>query len=835
VDGRLNEAAWERAEPASSFVQTAPRPGSPSSEGTEARVLYDDEALYVGLRMNDASPDSIAAQLGRRDLTRAYSDWAGFLVDSYHDRQTGYRFLVNPAGVKGDVLHFNDTGEDIGWDAVWDVAVRTDSAGWTAEFRIPFSQLRFSTPRGGAEMVWGINFYRDIARREERSWWSPVLPNSPGLVSMAGELRGLRGLSSPRHVELLPYTVARLTRAPDQPGNPFYNSNDLFGSAGADFKVGLTSGLTLTGTINPDFGQVEADPAQVNLSAFEVFLPERRPFFTEGGEVFRFGINPGGGTEQLFYSRRVGRAPQRTLAYPGGFVDAPATATILGAAKVTGKTRGWSLGILDAVTAGEEASVFVADARRREPVEPMTNYLAARASKDFRGGLSGLGGIFTATNRMLDDDVPLQFLRESAYAGGVDGRHRFGGGNYMATGWLLGSHIQGSTRAIQRAQRSAVRFFQRPDADHVEFDSTRTSLSGMAGAVTMSKIAGGHWRWDLLANFRSPGFEVNDAGFQSFADAAVLGANLRYDQSQPTARFRRWGVGFSPSTLWNFGGERSQLGGTVYSDFQLKNFWGGAVSLTRNLEGLSTTATRGGPALVRNPSSQGSVSFFTDRRRKVSAEMSSSLWVEDGTGGRTFSLAPLVRLRPSTRVDASLQPSVAFNHDDWQYVMPAALAGQPLYLFARLEQTTAALTARVSYTFTPELSLQLYAQPFVSAGSFSDFRQVDDARASGFGDRFRTYGRDEISYDPATRVYTARPGGAGTISIPNPDFNVRQLRTNTVLRWEYRPGSTMFVVWSQGRDVAGTTPFELTGDADALFAAPATNVLLVKFSYWLGL
>ncbi|HEX2091868.1 MAG TPA: DUF5916 domain-containing protein, partial [Longimicrobiaceae bacterium] len=452
LDGRLDDSAWTSAEAASDFVQMRPDPGKPASERTEARVLYAEDALYIGMRMHDVHPDSIAAQLARRDASGVYSDWAHVLIDSYHDRRTGFRFSVNPVGVKKDVLHFDDSNEDVNWDAVWEVATRVDSTGWTAEFRIPLSQLRFS---GAAdeERVWGVNFSREITRRGEWSWWSPVLPTGGGTVSQSGELRGLQGIRSARRLEVLPYSVARLTRAPGEAANPFYRANDGSMSLGVDLRYGLTSNLTLSATLNPDFGQVEADPSQVNLSAYESYFAEKRPFFMEGANIFAFNVGTDDGSgESLFYSRRIGRTPQRYVDAGDGWVATPEATTILGAAKVTGKTAGgWTLGLLDAVTAREDARLASRTGQvTPEPVEPLTNYLVGSLSRDFRRGESALGLMATATHRQLHGREEFGFLRSAAYSAGITGRHRFAKGTWEASGYLAGSHIRWSEEAILR-------------------------------------------------------------------------------------------------------------------------------------------------------------------------------------------------------------------------------------------------------------------------------------------------------------------------------------------------------------------------------------------------
>ncbi|MFW6079163.1 MAG: DUF5916 domain-containing protein, partial [Gemmatimonadota bacterium] len=620
IDGRLDDAAWTEAAAVSGFVQMQPAPGEPASRRTHVRVLYDDEAIYVGMRLED-DPALVASQLARRDASGIFSDWAHVLIDSYHDNRTGFRFSVTPAGTKKDVLHYDDTSEDPNWDAVWEAAAAVDDGGWTAEFRIPLSQLRFNANAGGRDgdvgggsradsgdaTVWGINFGREIARDGEWSWWSPVLPEAGGVISESGDLVGLARLESPRRLELLPYTVARATRAPEQPDNPFYESTDGVVSAGLDLRYGLTSNLTLSATVNPDFGQVEADPSVVNLSAYETFFPEKRPFFMEGSNIFRFGIGYDDGSgEGLFYSRRIGRRPQRVLDAAGDWVDSPTATTILGAAKLSGRTSGgWTIGFLDALTAEETARVAASDgggsAVSERPVEPMTNYMVGSVSRDFRGGDSSIGLLATSTNRRLEAaDGGLDFLTSDAYAFGVRGHHRFAAGIWRLDGYVGGSHVRGGETAIARIQTAPGRYFQRPDADHVEFDPTRTSLTGAIANVGLWKIGGGSMRGGVGGHLRTPGLAVNDLGFQQQADEGLVFGNLRYHQFEPRWIFRSFSIGLNPSAAWTTGGERkwTQVGSSA--NFELANFWNGGWWLGRYFEALRPDALRGGPA-IRGP------------------------------------------------------------------------------------------------------------------------------------------------------------------------------------------------------------------------------------------
>jgi hypothetical protein len=835
IDGRLDEAAWAGAEVATGFTQNRPNAGEPSTQRTEARVLFGRDAVYVGMRMYETSRSDIVTRLGRRDAGDLQSDWAHVLFDSYHDRRTGFRFSVNPSGVKVDALHFDDTNSDDGWDAVWEVSTSVDDEGWTAEFRIPLSQLRYRARSTADEAVWGVNFGREIARLDELSLWAPIPRDADAGVSLAGELRGLPALPAMRRLEVLPYSLGRVTRAPVEPDNPFHDATALWSSMGADVRYGLTSDLTVSATVNPDFGQVEADPSEVNLSTFETFLQERRPFFQEGSDVFRIGIGLSD-SEQIFYSRRIGRAPQRNPYVAGAHVDVPEAARILAAAKVTGKVgRDWSIGALNATTGAVHARVDSDGRRWEEPAEPLSNYAVVRATRAYDDGRSTVGGIITAANRDVSDPA-LKFLNSAGYVGGADLRHRFGNGDYRLNAMLLGSRIEGSEEAIVRVQRSSARYFQRPDAEHVRLDPSRTSLGGYSAVVHLMKSGGGNWRGGLIYQARSPGFEVNDLGFQTEADHRVGVAYAGFEQYEARGPFRDFSIYTNAWNGYSFGGERLSLGGNVNGNFQLHSQWRGGAAINWNGESLNPFHLRGGPAIVRPARTSASVWLNTDRRRPVSGYVRLQASEESGTEGSNTGVSVGATVRASSSFDLGLHPSMSWSTVSAQCATPPSCRVNDHYLFARMDQRTAALTARVNYTFSPSISLQLYAQPYISAGRFGPFREVVEPRASRFDDRFHTFTEQEVARDASSGWYRIRHAAGHTLDFEDPAFRFAQLRSNAVFRWEYRPGSTLFVVWSHGRTAAGDDgTFRLGDDSAELFRAPATNVLMVKLNYWLNL
>ena len=828
IDGDLSDPAWSQAPVAADFVQMVPDPGAPASERTEARILYDDEAVYVAIRAWDSAPDSIVGQLTRRGEA-SYSDQVWVMIDSFHDRRTAFRFAVNPAGVKADTYYYDDVRQDPGWEAVWDVATRVDSLGWAAEFRIPLSQLRFS---GASQQSWGINFGRDIARRNETVTWAPLNPGEQAVVSRGGTLEGIRDLSPGSRIELMPYTAAQVARAPGDPANPYWSASDGTMRVGADLRVGVTNDLTLDLTVNPDFGQVEADPAQVNLSAFETFFPERRPFFQEGAGIFRLGIGLGDGdgeNEGLFYSRRIGRSPQGGPPSGAQWAERPSQSRILSAGKLSGKTAGgWSVGLLSAVTGTETARAILDGEEVRTTVEPWANYSVARIQKDFREGATSLGGIATGTFR---DGAPAHelSLHRRAWSGGVDLRHRFLGGNFELRSFLLGSRVEGSPEALYRTQTSSARYFQRPDADHVDLDPDATHMAGWTGKVEVHKLAGGNWRGASFTHFRSPGFEVNDLGFMPSSDFITQWFWVQRRNDRPGSVLRNWAVNLNAGSSWTFGGELRHRNGNVnFSGTTLGNlaFWGG---VNLNDMGFSTNMLRGGPGIRTARSLSGWHGIGTDGRRDVQVSLNGSWSARPETDSWSASVNPNLRWRPSGRATLRMGPSFSRRIEDRQWVQAVSTDDGTEYVFGRMVQSTLAMTLRTDLAVTPTLSLQLYAQPFVSSGSFDDFKRVTEPRARRYGERFQG-----LDADLADGVYRADLNGDGELeSFRDPEFSSMQFRSNAVLRWEYRPGSTAYLVWSQAR--TGFEPdgeFQVGRRLDELFSTPPENVLMVKVSYW---
>ncbi len=833
IDGRLDDPIWQEAPKARGLTQRWPDAGHPATQQTTVRLVYDEEAIYVGMRLYDDDPDAIVAHIGRRNQMLD-SDWARVLIDTNHDGRTAFEFAVTPAGSRRDVFHYDDTQSTVDWDGVWEVATSIDEEGWVAEFRIPLSQLRYSEARAdGAPRVWGINFARFITRTWEQAWWAPSPPDVDRQVSLFGRLEGLEGLPSPGRLEILPYLSTDLTRGPADPGNPLHSSNELGARAGVDVRYGLTPELTLSGTVNPDFGQVEADPAVVNLTALETFFPEQRPFFQEGVDVLDFRLmGADGPPERLFHSRRIGGSPHYALEVPGGHTSTPSNVPILGATKLSGGLGGdWSVGVQSALTRSARAEVVDAQGETsRVVVEPPSHYGVLRAVRNLDRGRGNVGAIATTTHRSIDE-AHLEFLHDAAYAGGLDGGIRFRDERYRARGWVAGSRVEGSPEALVRTQLSPVRFLQRPDAAHLDFDPGRRSLTGWAGEAGIERLTG-RWTGRILGGARDAGFEVNDLGFQQLSDLRYGTATLDYNQYTPGDRLREWSASSTVMESRTFGGERLRRSASLRLSGELVSFWSGSVEVEHRAIHLGVHELRGGPALHLPAYTEGSLNLRSDLRRTLVGRMGVTYRGDHGWDGSVLSVQPSLDLRPSPRTRLQISPSVEWNRNPAQYIGTADPESDPAYLHGRIDQTTVDLTARISHAFTPELSLELYLQPFVSAGSYDEFSVVDDPRASDPAKRFRSLEADRAGGGSDEILLR---DGARTHLLPDPDFKVRRLNANTVLRWEFVPGSTLYVVWTREEAVPGSDgTLDLRRDLSRLFGSEGTNVFMVKASYWLN-
>ena len=806
IDGRLDEEPWADAPVAGAFQVRYPADGGDPAHPTDARVLYDDDALYVGIVAHDDQADAIRGVLTRRDV-ESEADWLMVGVDSVGDRRTSFVFAVNAAGVQRDYKIVDDRDVDEAWNAVWSSAVKVGDDGWTAELRIPLSQLRFSGDRD----EWGLQITRVVARTGEESVWSPSPRTEQRTVSRYGRLVGLGALQVPRSLELRPYAAIGGDLI-DATGMELRGDLAPRWSAGVDARYALGSGLVLTAAVNPDFGQVEADPSQVNLTDAELFFPERRPFFLEGAELFAAEL---GGLETLFYSRRIGAAPHGAPGPDAVEASAPAETTILAAAKLSGRTAGgWTIAALDAVGAAEHAEVLAADGTRSEaPLEPLANYGVARVRKSFRDETAAIGAVVTTTHRRLVDPA-MSFLHDQAYTGAVEGEVAAADGAWRAVAMVAASHVAGSPEAIERTQRSSVRYFQRADAPHLALDPTRTGLDGAASHLAIEKL-GGAWTGELRSQLFSPGFEPNDLGFLQLADAGFQSARVRRDVAGNGGRIAAYSMAASASLIHDFEPRLHAWTAGVDGAITFRNLWEVDAGVEAFVGRWDRSIPRGRLLLRVDPSYIASAGIATDPRRAVRAALTGYLSWTPANAARTAIVSPTVTIAPRPNLQIEVGARAAVHRDPQQFVdAPVDEDGVEHVVVGRVDQVSAAATVRVEYTWTPTLSLQLYARPYLTSGRFSRYREVTSPRAGDFADRFTPYAED----------------------LADPSFDWRHLQSAVVLRWEYRPGSSLFVIWNHARESYGADgEFRIGEELDALAAERGEHVVLLKADYWLDL
>lgn len=832
VDGKIDDQVWDMVEWSGNYIEWSPEENTDPTEQTFIKILYDDKNLYVAFRCLDKDPKGVVRRLSRRDAFDG--DWVEINIDSNRDLRTAFSFTITAAGVRGEeFINNNGAFWDATWNPIWFAKTSLTEEGWTAEMRIPLSQLRFGEDD---DQVWGIQSTRRYFRKEERSLWQRTPLNAPGWVSEFGELHGLNNLKKQKNVEIQPYTVSSLETFEAEPGNPFRDGSDSRITFGLDGKYGVTNDLTLDFTFNPDFGQVEADPSAIALDGFQIFFPEQRPFFIESKNIFdyRFSTSRSGSTfgfDNLFYSRRIGRAPQGFPALGANdFVDQPDITTILGAAKFSGKTQdGWSIGVLQSTTENEKAVISNLGIERRESVEPLTNYFVSRIQKDLNNRNTFVGGIFTATNRDLSDN--LDFLHRSAYSGGIDFNHQWKNRTWYVAGNFVVSQVNGSEAAITRTQQSIAHLFQRTDASHLSVDNTKTSLTGTGGNLQFGK-ASGNWRFETGGTWRSPGLELNDIGFQRQADDLRSYTWVGYRTTKPLQKVRSFAVNYTQILAYDFEGNFNDLSLNVNGWVNLKNNWwiNGGVNYRPLL--YSNSALRGGPRLRISSEYGYRNGIISDSRKKFRYSVNHSFrWATDDSY-RTFNVNGSVTYQPTNALQVSLLPSFTINDDKLQYVTTSSLNNDPRYINAEIEQQTLGFPLRVDYILRPALSLQYWGQPFISRGLYSNFKHVNNASASNFEDRFIEYAGTQVNLNNGIYSVDEDRDGTSDFTFFQPDFSFVQWRSNLVLRWEYIAGSEIFLVWSQDVSQFGDIGDNLfQGLQSNIINTEPQNIFLIKVTY----
>jgi hypothetical protein len=833
IDGIIEDQVWQNIEWEGDFTQFQPQNGEKPSQQTAFKIIYDDDNIYVAIKAYDTEVEKIERRMTRRDGWEG--DRVGIHIDSYNDKRTAFIFFVNASGVKNDGIMTNDGDDfDDSWDPIWQTKTSIDDEGWNAEIKIPLSQLRFSQKE---EQRWGLQVVRYLFRESENSLWQHIPSDISGWTSHYGEIEGIDHIKPKRQVEIAPFAVGKFDKYEKEVGNPYATGKEFGYNVGVDGKIGITNNMILDFTINPDFGQVEADPSEVNLSAFESYFSEKRPFFIEGKNITNYQITPGGNpwsSDNLFYSRRIGRRPHGDPELDDNeYANVPDNTKILGAFKLTGKTKnGWSIGIIENIGNKEVAEIDTEGEKHEEVVEPYTNYLIGRVQKDINKGNTIIGGMFTATHRKLED-TNLDYLNSSAITGGIDFKQYFLKKKYYFTAMFVTSKINGSEEAILDQQTSSRRYFQRPDANYLSVDSSLTSLTGHGGNISFGKQTNSGFRFAFNTTWRSPRLELNDVGYMRQANTVFQYLWAGYSITKPFSIFRRININMNQWSGWDFGGVNLFNGGNINSWIQFTNLWSVRGGYNIEFENISNTMLRGGSSMKVPGNQNYWFGMETNYTKKVRLNAS----VSRNKGNENFQIytgySANVTYQPIDNISFSLNPRYSSYKTDLQYIDEFSYNGEARYVFGKMAQKTFMLTARIDFNITPDLTIQYYASPFVSAGDFSEFKRITSPKADNYQDRFQLYG-NEISYSEDNNTYNVYESAQSEsdYSFENPDFNFKQFRSNLVVRWEYLPGSVFYVVWSQGKTESNEYGnFNYFDDMGDLFRVTGHNTFLIKISH----
>lgn len=827
IDGKLDDECWNHGTWAGDFHQWIPNEGAPPTYPTKINIQYDDKNIYVAIRAYDDEPEKITRMSTSRDDYDG--DVVGISFDSYRDYRTGFEFHISAWGQKTDNVLFNPMSWDSNWNAVWNGKVGMEDSAWVAEMEIPLSQLRYSREK---EQVWGMHVWRWISRLSEESDWEIQTKTGPGMLFNFGELRGISGLKPSRRIELVPFILGDLNTFKKEPENPFNSKGrEWGGNLGLDAKIGVSSNFTIDLTVNPDFGQVESDPSVMNLSAFETYYDEKRPFFLEGLTIFDYDFDD----KNLFYSRRIGHSPSQSIS-PGAdyYVDAPDMTTILGAAKFSGTTsKGLSVGLIQSITANEFTRI--SDPERnieKVKVEPLTNYTVARIKKGYKAGNTVVGGMLTSTNRFIDSDN-LNFLVRDAFTGGLDLRHHWKDKEFYVDARLLGSYLEGSDIAINNLQRSSARYYQRPGADYLDYDPNRTSLGGYGGKIKVGKGSKGLWKYATDLAWVSPGLELNDLGYLNQADEIRQENELEYFINKPVSIFNTFSIELEQFNSWNFNGNFQGSGGHLSFSSQFRNNYSFYVNFIIESGGLDTRKLRGGPDMLMPGSFTTFGNVRTDQSKKIILGFSYSYEAFGNNSARSFGFRPSLTIRPFSMLKLSANADYEVNKDKLQYVT-AVDYQSGRYLLGTIDQKTIGLTFRADLNISPEFAIQYYGSPFISRGKYSEIKRITSPKDKDFNQRFsllnKVTGNENIISLDENNDYLI------DYSIMNPDFNFHEFRSNLVAKWEYNPGSFIYLVWSSDRSGYNKLSDASFGESVGYLGdALPNNIFMIKLNYWFSL
>lgn len=844
IDGILSDQIWKKPG-YTHFIQQDPDNGKEATLPSEVWLFYDDEAIYFGARYYDDHPELIMARLVRRDFIWGDpSDGCVLYLDSYRDKRSGYFFYVSAAGAVADGLIENDVKQpnDLSWDAVWDGAANIDSEGWTIEMRIPYSQIRFKEQE---PQLWGINVERFISRKVETDMIAHTPRNETGFASRFPDLVGIKGIKPATRFELLPYVTGKAEYTRSAPGDPFNSGKVYTPNAGLDFRTGLSNSLTLNATINPDFGQVEVDPAVVNLSDVEYSFQEKRPFFTEGVTIYSFG---NGGVSSnasfnwnspnIFYSRRIGRNPQGVLP-PYDYADIPDGTKILGAAKISGQVfNDWKIGMLHSFTAREYAEIQNNGARSDIEMEPLTYYGVLRTQRDFNSGMQGFGILSTYVYRFFNDETLGNYLNGSAIVAAADGWTFLDNNKtYVISGWGGISNVTATEQRMIALQRSSGHYFQRPDVSYINVDTAITSMTGYAGRFMFNKQKG-KFVFNSAAGFLSPKFEINDLGYNAYSDLINMHFMATYRWLEPTSWYQNTGISAATYTNYDFGGNNTAQGYWFSSFFTHPSQNGINASFSFNPETYNARRTRGGPLTLNPVNRSYNVSINTDFRNDW--VVNAGGYGRSGDDQNSISYYAYLELKLTPTLTLAIGPEIGRSISSAQWVTSyndpeAASTYDKRYVFARLDQKTIVAEIRTDWIINPKLSFQIYLQPLIASGDYTDFKMLDRPKSYDFvkyGEAGSTIETDNGS--GVTLLDADGEGPSPSKAIGNPDFNIISLRGNAVLRWEYMAGSTLYLVWTQSReDYTQSGEFNFSASASEMFNIQPDNIFMIKLTYLL--
>ncbi|MBI1939261.1 MAG: carbohydrate binding family 9 domain-containing protein [Ignavibacteriales bacterium] len=825
IDGKLDDECWSPENWHDFIYQKEPIDGGIPTEKTTFKVVYDDDYIYTAIRAYDSEPEKISKILSARD--KFIGDLVGISIDSYLDRRTAFEFDLTAAGAKMDLIITNGNELNFNWNPIWDGIVGFEDSAWTVEMRVPFSQLRFLEKD---EHTWGFMVWRWIYRKGEEDDWGYNPISKSTWVDQYGDIKGLTGIKSPSRIELLPYTLGKYHSFKKEEGNPFKTGHDKNIDFGLDGKIGIPGGFNLDLTINPDFGQVEADPSQISLSSYELEYEEKRPFFIEGNDILSFPY--------LYYPRRIGHVPSYspTLAQ-NQFVEKPDKTTILSAAKITGKTNdGLSIGVLESVTNKEIADVQTSTGRHSVTVEPLTNYFVGRIQKELNRGNIIYGAALTAVNRKIDDDH-LNFLPDAAYTGGLDFTFKWDDKNYSLYAAALFSYVKGDKEAIKQIQLSPAHYFQRPDADYLEVDENKTSLAGYGAKIELRK-SGGYWRFSESIKLFSTNFEVNDIGYLPQVDRIYQSSDIGYLVQTPVGIVRNYSVFLNQGSIWNFGGDNYEFKTGLYANITFVNRWFVNFDLSRYFNSLSPSLIWGGPLFKMDGYWNYKMNFGSDHTRQLSFSFEYENRFYDDDVSKYYHLSPSFTYRITDALSFSGNVYYDFTRNNLQYIETQQSGGKEIYFLGKIDQDVYGITARVSFYITPDLSIQYYGSPFSAARKYSSIKKVTDPLANNYNERFHTYNQNEIQYNNIAGAYLIDndADGGADFTIHNPDMSFREFRSNFVLKWEYNPGSTIYLVWSQNRSaVSGHESLSPGQIVNRIFDIYPDNIFIIKLNHWFSL